>query len=96
MWSLVFISQSPSVDISARLPATEHVSAFMPCTPNPTTGFFFYVPRKDLIELDITVESAMTLLMSAGMVQPNDDAQKKLAALAATAQAAHVARASPV
>ena len=42
----------------------------MPCTPNPTTGFFFYVPRQDLIELDMTVEDAMTLLMSAGMVQP--------------------------
>jgi uncharacterized membrane protein len=93
MWSLVFLSQPPSVDVSARLPHVEHVSAFMPCTPNPTTGFFFYVPRKDLIELDITVESAMTLLMSAGMVQPSDDQQKRLAAMAAAAQAA---RASPV
>jgi uncharacterized membrane protein len=93
MWSLVFLSQPPSADISARLPATEHVSAFMPCTPNPTTGFFFYVPRKDLIELDITVESAMTLLMSAGMVQPSNDQQKRLAAMAAAAQAE---RASPL
>jgi uncharacterized membrane protein len=93
MWSLVFLSQPPSADISARLPQGEHVSAFMPCTPNPTTGFFFYVPRKDLVELDITVESAMTLLMSAGMVQPSDDQQKRLAAMAAAAQAA---RASPV
>jgi uncharacterized membrane protein len=93
MWSLVFLSQPPSADVSARLPHVEHVSAFMPCTPNPTTGFFFYVPRQDLIELDITVESAMTLLMSAGMVQPSDDQQKRLAAMAAAAQAA---RASPV
>jgi uncharacterized membrane protein len=93
MWSLVFLSQPPSADVSAKLPAIEHVSAFMPCTPNPTTGFFFYVPRKDLIELDITVESAMTLLMSAGMVRPGDDQQKRLAAMAAAAQAA---RASPV
>ncbi len=92
MWSLVFLSQAPSADISAKLPPTEHVSAFMPCTPNPTTGFFFYVPRKDLIELDVTVEGAMTLLMSAGMVQPSDDAQKKFASLAATAQASQAAR----
>ena len=91
MWSLVFLSQPPSADIAERLPKTEHVSAFMPCTPNPTTGFFFYVPRKDLIELDISVEGAMTLLMSAGMVQPNDDQQKKLASLAATARAAQAA-----
>src|SRR5215831_3040 len=68
MWSLVFLSQSASPDIATRLPDTEHVAAFMPCTPNPTTGFFFYVPRRDIIDLDITVEAAMTLLMSAGMV----------------------------
>lgn len=92
MWSLVFLSQAPSEDIAARLPAAEHISAFMPCTPNPTTGFFFYVPRKELIELDISVESAMTLLISAGMVQPDTDAQKKLAALAATARSTKRAR----
>ena len=92
MWSLVFLSQPPSGDLAAKLPQGEHVSAFMPCTPNPTTGFFFYVLRKDLIVLDISVENAMTLLISAGMVQPDGDAQKKLAALAATARAAQAAR----
>ena len=94
MWSLVFLSQPASPDIAARLPQTEHVAAFMPCTPNPTTGFFFYVPRRDLIELDITVEQAMTLLMSAGAVQPNGggDPQKRLAALAETARSAQAAR----
>jgi uncharacterized membrane protein len=95
MWSLVFISLPPSEDLAAKLPEGEHVSAFLPCTPNPTTGFFFYVPRKDLVVLDISVESAMTLLISAGMVQPGNDAQKKLAALAATAKAAQAAR-SPI
>ncbi len=94
MWSLVFLTQSPSADISARLPATEHVSAFMPCTPNPTTGFFFYVPRRDVIELDITVEQAMQLLISAGVIQPGADAEAhgKLAALAETARAAQAVR----
>jgi uncharacterized membrane protein len=94
MWSLVFLTQSPTEDISSRLPATEHVSAFMPCTPNPTTGFFFYVPRHDVIELEITVEQAMTVIMSAGIVQPSGEpqAQSKLAALAETARAAQAAR----
>jgi uncharacterized membrane protein len=91
MWSLVFLSQPPGGDLASKLPQGEHVSAFMPCTPNPTTGFFFYVKRGDLIELDISVENAMTLLISAGMVQP-DDPQKKLAALAATAKTAQLAR----
>jgi uncharacterized membrane protein len=93
MWSLVFLTQAPSSPISSRLPDTEHVSAFMPCTPNPTTGFFFYVPRKDVISLDISVEQAMQLIISAGVMQPGgDDPQKNLAALAATARAAQTAR----
>ena len=96
MWSLVFISQEPSNDIAQRLPKAEHVSVFMPCTPNPTTGFFFYARRKDLIELDLTVEAAMTLLISAGMVQPDSTSQQeKLAALAATARVAQAARSRP-
>ena len=92
MWSIVFLSQAPHSDIVARLPKGEHVSVFLPCTPNPTTGFFFYLPRKDIVEIDITVEAAMTLLLSAGMVQPGGDAQKKLAALAETGRAAQTAR----
>lgn len=92
MWSLVFLSQPPGGDLVKKLPQGEHVSAFMPCTPNPTTGFFFYVKRKDLIELDISVENAMTLLISAGMVQPDAEAQRKLAALAMSAQNARSKR----
>jgi uncharacterized membrane protein len=94
MWSLVFLSQPPGSEIMAQLPnKEEHVSAFMPCTPNPTTGFFFYVPRKSIIELDIPVEAAAKLIMSAGLIQPNGgpDQQKKLAAMA---EAARLGRAS--
>jgi len=96
MWSLVFISLPPGGDVAAKLPDqdNEYVSVFLACTPNPTTGFFFFVRRKDLIELDISVENAMTLLISAGMVQPgaDKDTQKRLSAMAATARAAQVAK----
>jgi len=92
MWSLVFLSQSPGSEVAARLPQGEHVSVFMPCTPNPTTGFFFFVKRSELIELDITVENAMTLLISAGMVQPGAEEHKKLGQLAANARAAQALR----
>jgi uncharacterized membrane protein len=96
MWSLVFLANPASAEIAARLPETEHVAAFMPCTPNPTTGFFFYVPRRDIIDLEISVEQAMTLLMSAGMVQPGaNDQQRRLAALAETARLAHPKQSSP-
>ncbi len=96
MWSLVFISTPPSGDVADKLPVKDgdYVSVFLACTPNPTTGFFFFVQRKELIELDISVENAMTLLISAGMVQPgaDRDTQKKLAAMAATARAAQQAK----
>jgi len=92
MWSLVFLTQPPSAPIAAHLPQTEHISAFLPCTPNPTTGFFFYVPRADVIDLDITVEQAMSLLISAGIIQPGvEDPHHRLAALAETARAAQAA-----
>jgi uncharacterized membrane protein len=89
MWSLVFLSQPPGSEIAGRLPSQEeYVSAFMPCTPNPTTGFFFYVPRRDIIELDIPVEAAAKLIMSAGLIQPEGDQQKRLSAFAEAARAA--------
>src|SRR5262249_20167649 len=81
MWSVVFLASPPTADVASRLPGHDYVSCFLPCTPNPTTGFFFYAPRNQVIELDITVEQAMTLIMSAGMAQPNAEAQKKLATL---------------
>ena len=92
MWSLILISQPPIADISAKLPQSEHVSAFLPCSPNPTTGFFFYVQRKDIVALDISVESAMAMLFSIGMAQPGNDPQKQFASLAASAKAAQAAR----
>jgi uncharacterized membrane protein len=89
MWSVVFLASAPSSYMADKLPGPDFVSCFLPCTPNPTTGFFFYAPRSKVIELDITVEQAMTLIMSAGTVQPSGDAQKRLAALAEAARASH-------
>jgi uncharacterized membrane protein len=96
MWSLVFLSTPPGPEMTATLPSREeYVSAFMPCTPNPTTGFFFYVLRREVVELTaVSVEDAAKLLMSAGMIQPGGgaDQQKKLAALADTARASRAVR----
>ncbi len=96
MWSIVLISQSPNEDIARSLPRQEeHVSVFLPCSPNPTTGFFFYVPKSKIIEVDLTAEEAATLIMSAGVVQPGSSPDpKKAAALAGVANAARIANAS--
>src|SRR6201989_692008 len=95
MWSIVLISQPPSADVAQSLPGQEdHMSVFLPCAPNPTTGFFFYVPKSRIIEVDMSAEDAATLIMSCGVVQPGADHQKKAAALAGMANAARVANGS--
>jgi len=83
---------SPSSEIANSLPGQEeHISVFLPCSPNPTTGFFFYVPKSKILEVELSAEDAATLIMSAGVVQPGSDPQKKLAALAGMASAARLA-----
>jgi uncharacterized membrane protein len=71
-WSVVFISAEPSPSIERYLPGAvdDWVSVFMPCAPNPTTGFFFLLPRSKVIELPISVEEATKLVISAGLIQP--------------------------
>ncbi|MGM4886008.1 DUF502 domain-containing protein [Tardiphaga sp. 1201_B9_N1_1] len=96
MWSIVLISQPPSTEVAKSLPGQEeHISVFLPCAPNPTTGFFFYVPKSKIIDIDMSAEDAATLIMSAGVVQPGSDSQKKIAALAQMATAAGIANAPP-
>ena len=81
-WTVVFISAPPSATIAAHLPVGEgeRVSVFLPCAPNPTTGFYFYLPARDVIEIDVTPEDAAKLIMSCGLIQP--EGQATLAALA--------------
>ena len=84
-WSIVFISAPPSSVIEAHLPSDgeERISVFLPCVPNPTTGFYFYVPIREIVEIPITPEDAAKLIMSCGVIQPEGQA-----ALAAMAEAA--------
>lgn len=91
MWSLVFISTPAQGIVAERLPSeTEHLSVFLPCTPNPTTGFYFFLPAKDIIEIPMTPDDAAKLIMSAGLIQPEGQA-----ALAAMAEAAKRQKAAP-
>ncbi len=84
-WSIVFLSSDPGPVVANALPGEKPmVSVFMPCTPNPTTGFFFYIAAEDVIELPISADEGAKLIMSAGLIQP--DGQAALAAMAAAAR----------
>ena len=85
MWSIVLISAPPSDSITDALPDQgERVSVFMPCTPNPTTGFWFYLSASEVVEVPLTIDEAFKLIMSAGVIQPRG--QAKLAELAEAAR----------
>jgi uncharacterized membrane protein len=83
-WSIVFISSEPPAVIADVL-AEPMISVFLPCTPNPTTGFYFYVPVKDVVAVDMTPNEAAQLVMSAGLIQPLRPAALKSLAEAARA-----------
>lgn len=77
MWSIVFIAQEAAPEIAGKLPdGNEQIGVFLPCTPNPTTGFFFYLPRREVVELSISVEDGAKLIMSAGLIQPGATAPR--------------------
>ncbi len=74
VWSLVFVAGEKETEIGEKLdkPGDPLIAVFMPCTPNPTTGFFFYLPRREVVELSISVEDGAKLIMSAGLIQPGE------------------------
>ncbi len=69
LWVMGFVTGSTQGEVQARLPS-ETVSVFVPTTPNPTSGFLLFVPRRDLVVLDMSVEEAIKLVVSAGMITP--------------------------
>lgn len=72
IWAIGFISTEAKGEIARRRPQEELQSVFVPTTPNPTSGFLLYFPKEDVIELDMTVEEAAKLVISAGLVYPPD------------------------
>lgn len=71
LWAIAFVSTEAKGEIRATDPAAGLVSLFLPTTPNPTSGFLLFAPRADIIELEMTVEDAAKLVISAGLVYPN-------------------------
>ena len=71
IWAIAFISTNAKGEIARKIPVDEDkVAVFMPTTPNPTSGFLLFLPRKDVVELDLSIEDAAKLIISAGLVYP--------------------------
>ncbi len=84
LWAIAFISTEAKGEIASGIPVEEQkVSVFLPTTPNPTSGFLLFVPKSDIVELDMSVEDAAKLVISAGLVYPNGKDVSEKPALAA-------------
>lgn len=72
VWSIVFIAADKRSEINEKLDREGDplMAVFMPCTPNPTTGFLMYVPRSEVVLLDMSIEDGAKLIVSAGLVVP--------------------------
>jgi uncharacterized membrane protein len=68
-WSVAFQTGHPARDVADMLP-DEHVGVFIPTTPSPVNGFFFFVRKADVIELDMSVDDALKYIVSMGVVAP--------------------------
>ncbi len=69
-WTIAFQTGTPGGEVARHLNA-EMVSVYVPTTPNPTSGFFLMVPRSEVIELDMSVDQALTYVISMGTVAPD-------------------------
>lgn len=73
LWSIAFIATDARGEIERHLPDT--VAVYLPTTPNPTSGYLLYVPREDVIILDMSLEDAAKLVISGGLVTPDVNGQ---------------------
>jgi uncharacterized membrane protein len=69
MWTIAFLTGVPGGDVTQHLQG-DYVSVYVPTTPNPTGGYFVMLARKDVIELDMTVDAALKYIISMGVVAP--------------------------
>jgi uncharacterized membrane protein len=68
-WTIAFQTGTPSGEVQNHLNG-EFVSVYVPTTPNPTSGFFLMLPKADVIELTMSVDEALTYVISMGSVAP--------------------------
>jgi uncharacterized membrane protein len=76
IWAIGFISTGTKGELLDKVDTGPMTSVFLPTTPNPTSGFLLFFPTRDIIELDMSVEDAAKLVISAGLVYPGEKEAK--------------------
>ncbi len=76
VWTIAFLTTPVYEDFTNLLP-DDMVTIYVPTTPNPTSGFMLYVPKKEVKELDMRVDDAIKMVISTGIVTPSKRIKKK-------------------
>ncbi|MDI1275253.1 DUF502 domain-containing protein [Polaromonas sp.] len=76
VWTIAFQTGMPGGDVANHLQG-DYVSVYVPTTPNPTGGYFIMLPKADCIELKMSVDEALTYVISMGVVVPGSAASYK-------------------
>ncbi len=87
-WTIAFQTGVPDGEVAAHLPG-DLISVYVPTTPNPTGGYFLLLPRADVIELAMSVDEALTYVISMGAVSPAVHADANPPNTSHSNQAAH-------
>jgi len=74
-WTIAFLTGEPGGDVVNHL-GGQFVSVYLPTTPNPTSGFFLMMAKSEVIELDMSVDEALTYVISMGVVSPANGRNK--------------------
>ena len=76
VWTIAFQTGTPNGEVANKLTG-DLINVYVPTTPNPTSGFFLVVPINDVIELDMSVDEALTYVISMGAVSPGTSNAEK-------------------
>lgn len=80
-YTIAFMTGTPSGEVLRRLPG-DHVSVYVPTTPNPTSGYFLLIPKDKTQELEMSVDEALKYIVSMGVVGPGNQSAKSASAAA--------------
>ena len=70
LWTIAFLTGAPGGDVARHLPPQDYLSVYVPTTPNPTGGYFVIVHRRDVVPLAMSVDEALTYVISMGVIVP--------------------------
>jgi uncharacterized membrane protein len=77
MWTIGFVTSDDVAEVSEKT-GTQQVCLYVPTTPNPTSGFILMVPKTEIVELDMSVDVAMRMIVTCGVVTPPPGARSAL------------------